>query len=284
MAADVRRIIDTHVHLNTAEAISYLLPGYVEHTKKTLKIDMGKPIPLEDQVAEMRELNIIGWLLAAEAETTGAAFTQNPTKMIADAVHRYPDVFVGFASVDPNRGKAAEKDLRFWFNDGMKGLKLLPYMQCLYPNDPKTFPLLELCLEYNVPVVYHLGHCQPVPGFSKYGQPILLDDVAQKYPDLTIMGAHGGFPWMNEMYSVCWKHPNVYCDFADWNPRYLPDYFVKWMDGPLRHKVTFGTGGPVFPQRRSLEEVYKLPIRDETKEAVLYGNAERIHEKHHLPL
>lgn len=285
---DIKRVIDTHVHFNTEEITGLYTDQYIDFGKRRFGIDPREVIPIEKQVEEMRRLKIIGWLVGTDVEmgpTIGTSFFKEPVRMTElqlGFAKKYPDVFVPLGGPDPNKGRLAEEQFRDWLERGLKGLKIVGYMHLVYPNDPKLFPLLELCLEYNVPVVYHLGHSAPPNTFSKYGQPILIDDVANRYPDLTIIGAHGGFPWWDEMYSVCWKHENVYCDFADWLPRYLSPTFIKYMDGPISDKVFFGTGYPGFPFEKVIKDFLTLPIRDENKEKILYKNAMKIMKKHKM--
>ena len=45
---------------------------------------------------------------------------------------------------------------------------------------------------------------------SACGKPILLDDIAIWFPELELVGAHTGWPWVEELIAMAWKHPNVY--------------------------------------------------------------------------
>ena len=51
-----------------------------------------------------------------------------------------------------------------------------------------------------------------------YGRPIYLDEVACDFPDLIIVANHGGWPWVNEMIAVAWKHPNVFIEMGGISP------------------------------------------------------------------
>jgi predicted TIM-barrel fold metal-dependent hydrolase len=165
-----------------------------------------------------------------------------PNELISDMVKAHPDRFYGVAAVDPNKGVLAVRELEVALRDlGLKGLKVLPNRAEMYPNDKRLYPFYEKCLEYDVPVWVHIGyHPQPLTP-SKYSDPMTLDDVAIDFPDLTIIGNHIGFPYTEVMIANCLKHQNVYVDTAAWSPKGLPDIFIKYMNGPLRYKVLYGT-------------------------------------------
>jgi predicted TIM-barrel fold metal-dependent hydrolase len=51
-------------------------------------------------------------------------------------VQRYPEQFMGFASVDPWKGKLAVQELERSVKElGLRGLKLHPTTQAFFPND-----------------------------------------------------------------------------------------------------------------------------------------------------
>ena len=48
----------------------------------------------------------------------------------------------------------------------------------------------------------------------KYSLPILIDEVAQAFPDLKFIMAHMAHPWQRDCAVVLRKHPNVYADVS----------------------------------------------------------------------
>jgi len=179
-------------------------------------------------------------------------------EIYAQAVERHPGRLVAFAGVDPRRPQAAkflEKAVREW---GMKGLKLVPVVG-FYPNDNRCYLLYQKCVELEIPVIIHTGP-EAVPGYSKYGQPVLLDEVANDFPDLKIIMAHAGLCWWEEAATIASNKPNVYLDVSWWQPRFLVDPVTQFyrplrsmisMAGPS--KVLFGSDWPVFRQMRKLD-------------------------------
>jgi hypothetical protein len=49
-----------------------------------------------------------------------------------------------------------------------------------------------------------------------------IDEVALKFPSLSIICGHIGYPWTQEMIGVAWKHANVYIDTSAYLPKYYP--------------------------------------------------------------
>ena len=99
----------------------------------------------------------------------------------------------------------------------MKGVKLNPHAG-FYPNDERLYPVYEKATELGVPVMFHSGVKSPTEGTRvKYCQPIYLDDVTVDFPDMTIIIAHAGYPWVEETILVGLYSPNVYVDISTLN-------------------------------------------------------------------
>ena len=78
----------------------------------------------------------------------------------------------------------------------------------------------------------------------KYGNPMLLDDVAVDFPDLPIVLAHPSFPWQDEALSVCLHKPQVYIDLSGWAPKYFPPILVQYANGQLQRESALRLGLP----------------------------------------
>ncbi len=158
---------------------------------------------------------------------------------------QYPERLIGFASVDPMSPKAPEILEQAVVDLGLKGLKLHPPLQDFFPNDEAVFGVYQKALDLNIPVVFHVG-TTPFGNRCKLAQadPLLIDEVANCFPDLRIMLTHLGTLWHNHAFMVVEKHPNVYIDTAAYLyeiPKILDMNLVKRL-GP--HKIIFGTDYP----------------------------------------
>src|SRR5438105_13285712 len=103
------RAVDFHVHLPTIEFMQVTLGPYAQAAERFFRTEV-KLKDIEQIAADYVELDMIGVLLAWDAETaTGLPPLGND--YIAAIVQRYPQQFIGFASVDPHKGKAAIKKI-----------------------------------------------------------------------------------------------------------------------------------------------------------------------------
>ncbi len=116
------RAIDMHVHPGTRE---YLVEGGGKYMADALRYfhKHDAPVSIEDMARDYRAADMIAVLLAWDTEThTGLPPVTND--YVADVVKRYPDTFIGFASVDPWKGRIAIKELeRAVRTLGLRGLK-----------------------------------------------------------------------------------------------------------------------------------------------------------------
>src|SRR5262245_22985811 len=91
----------------------------------------------QDMFETYKSLDLMAVIFAIDAEThSGDRFVGND--YVAGVVEKYPDRFIGFASVDPWKGQAALKELERAVKElGLRGLKLHPTSQAFFPNDER---------------------------------------------------------------------------------------------------------------------------------------------------
>lgn len=96
------------------------------------------------------------------------------------------------------------------------GIKLYPGYQHFYVFDSRIDPIANLCMKYDKPLVVHSGDVNDDSGEAilKYTHPIYIDDLAMKFPELKIVIAHFGFPYLLECANVVSKNKNVYTDIS----------------------------------------------------------------------
>jgi predicted TIM-barrel fold metal-dependent hydrolase len=151
-------------------------------------------------------------LLALDAP---AHNTHIPNEYVAGIVQEFPEKFIGFASVDPHKGKHAADELEYAYKVlGMRGLKLGGIYQMYHPADPIAFPVYAKAQELGMPIVFHQAWTRMREAPMKWMHPELLDDVALAFPDLRIILAHIGIPWQVEALHLAAKQPNVYVDIS----------------------------------------------------------------------
>jgi predicted TIM-barrel fold metal-dependent hydrolase len=98
--------------------------------------------------------------------------------------------------------------------------------------------------------------------------------VALDFPSLRVIGSHTGWPWVEEMIAMAWKHENVYVDISGYHPRYLDKAIVDFMNTRGRNKTLFGTNGWAYDM--ILPAFEQLGLKEESKRLVLRENAMRV--------
>ena len=275
--------IDVHVHVHADQHGHLALDD--ELNAAAAKYFKGDPYDptVPDIAADYRDLKIAAVIFTVDAE----AATGQPTlsnEEIAEAAAEHPDVLIPFGSIDPARGAAGIRAARRLVTEhDVRGFKFHPSLQNFEPNDRRVYSLYEELQGLGVPALFHTGQTgigSGLPGGRgiklRYSDPMLLDDVAADFPELTIIMAHPSVPWQEEALSVATHKPNVYIDLSGWSPKYFPPILVRYANTLLKHKMLFGSDWPVITPDRWLADFESLDIRDEVRPLILKENARRL--------
>jgi len=239
---------------------------------------------VHEMAAYYRERKMMAVIFTVDTYTVSGDDPLPSNEEIAELAAEHTDTVIPFASVDPGRGKAGVKMLhRLVGEHAMRGLKLHPNAQEFYPNDRRVYPLYAAAEELQVPVLIHSGHTgvgagEPGGGGVrlKYSNPMLVDDVAVDFPELTIILAHPSFPWQDEALSVARHKPKVHIDLSGWSPKYFPPSLVQHANSVLQDKVLFGSDYPLITPDRWLADFATLDIKPAVVPKILKDNAARL--------
>lgn len=279
-------IIDFHVHLSRPE---HEHPWVMEWLRANFHGDLEA---LVEQVltpggirSYLQEHGIDYAVGLAEVSpiTTGWAGNEFVGQFCAEA-NAMPDPNSGprgrlipFASINPFVVTDLVAELERLVNEyGFLGIKVYPPYQHHYPNDARMYPLYAKVQELGLPMLVHTGSSVFKGARIKYGDPLLLDDVAIDFPDLVILMAHSGRPfWYNRAYWMARRHDNVYMEVSGLPGKKLIDYFPRLEE--IAHKVVYGSDWPGNPDmQRNVIAIQNLPISDQVKQAILHDNAAKI--------
>ena len=255
-------ILDVHLHIWAREMYGkkYMISKSEEFYKK-LNYPLDATVDMLTQALDVAEARLgrpyHGWVQTIDhgielgMETTIAQLNDYTAESVArDRKKR----LLGFAGIDPRRGEEAVLEVeRCMLKKGLRGLKLYPPFG-FYPNESVAYPIYEKIVELQkelritLPVLFHQGVA--VCG-SKYCRPIYLDDVATNFgPDLKIIAAHAGVPWIDEMLWITAVHSNLYFDIgcvADlmglW-PEYYAHVLGKAKRAGITERVLFASDWP----------------------------------------
>ena len=196
---------------------------------------------------------------------------------VAAMVAAAPEQYSGIACVNLHSPMEAVRELRRCVKTlGFKGIRILPWLWQLPPDDRRYYPIYAECIELGVPFCLQVGHAGPLMA-SEPGRPIpYLDNVAAEFPELTIVGGHIGYPWTTEMISLATKYNNVYIDTSAYKPKRYPAELVNYMKNHGKRKVLFGSNFPMIMPGACLAELDQLGLDDETTRLFLHDNAARV--------
>ena len=274
------RAFDTHAHQPTSEFLhdagGEMMRDAADRFGADLETDTYENMIEEYYAAGVGRAVLLGW----DAETN----TGNPpvpNEYVAEIRDAYPDFFVGFGSVDPLKDDCVEEAIRCVEDLDLSGFKFQQIAQGFDPSDPEHEELFAAIEDLDVPVVFHggnstLGACAPGGrGLKiKYGNPMLIDDVAADHPDLQILIAHPAYPWEKEQLAICQQKGNVYMDLSGWMPRYIDDQVLHYAKTLLSEKVMFGTDYPMLEPGPWLEQFGDLDFPPAVQRKILWENAE----------
>lgn len=204
-----------------------------------------------------------------------ARFAMDMTEHIAELTTRFPGRIYGLADYDPFHITTSLKKLEADVKERQyKGVYVHIYGYDMALTDRRLYPLYAKSEELGIPVSMQVGHVlEAMP--SEHGRPMQLDRIACDFPDLTLVGTHTGYPWVDEMIAVATKWPNVYINVSAWLPKYFDPKLTRYLGSRSGcQKVLFGTNG--LDWARYLSEFDKLNLPPDRLEKILRSTPRRV--------
>jgi uncharacterized protein len=277
---DEPRAIDVHAHQPTSEFLHDAGGQMMQDAADRFGADLETDT-YDNMIAEYREAGVGRAVLLGWDAETNTGNPPVPNDYVADVRDEYPEFFIGFGSVDPLKDDCVEEAIRCVDDLDLSGFKFQQIAQGFDPSDPAHDELWATIEKLGVPIVFHggnstLGACSPGGrGLKiKYGNPMLIDDVAAEHPDLQILIAHPAYPWEKEQLAICQQKGNVYMDLSGWMPRYIDDQVLHYAKTLLADKVMFGTDYPMIEPGPWLEQFGELAFDEAIQCKLLWENAE----------
>jgi predicted TIM-barrel fold metal-dependent hydrolase len=187
------------------------------------------------------------WLMVLRE--TSSAETLKTTLKISE---QYGDFFKVFGFLDYQQPPEHIQEL---FELGCVGLKSIlpekPY------DDPAYFEHYRIAEKLGLPITFHTG----VIGSSPYTptdvnrgprnmQPSMLMTICNTFPELTVINAHPGFPWTEDVIGCLRYTKNYYVDISGGHSLpYLKSWIWDFLEGqsiqgtPFTDKILLGVDG-----------------------------------------
>jgi len=204
---------------------------------------------------------------------------------IAVLLRTYPERFLGLARLSCLQGMRGVRELEHRVRqEGFQALGVSALVDCLPASDRRYYPLYAKAAELGIPVRIYSSMNYATDRPYDLGHPRHLDQVAMDFPELTLIGGLGGWPWVNEMVALVRRHPNLHVDTSAHRAKYLGqpgsgwEMLMQFGNTLIQDKVLIGISAGLVgqPYETLIQEYLTLPLKDSVKEKWLYHNAARI--------
>lgn len=176
--------------------------------------------------------------------SSGSSIDAN--KELARYVKQY-NKMTGFGVFDPVNEKVAVKSVKNATLDlGLSGVVLYCARQGFHPAHSRAMRFYEAAEQLGLPIFFHNSSSMRSESVLEYARPLLIDEIARKFPSLKIIIGAMGAPFFNETICMVGKHENVYADLTVTPHRSWEVYniVIGAYEAGVMDKLIFGSGFP----------------------------------------
>lgn len=183
------------------------------------------------------------------------------------------------ANINPHVHHPAADELERQLALGAVALKIHPVHGGFPANARELYPVYWLCQQHDIPVVFHVGTSNFPGASNRFADPLFVEDVANDFPEMTIVLAHGGRGWWYDAAAFMTRmRDHVWIDISGLPPSRLPDYYRGQDLELLAQKFVFGSDWPGCPGiRANAAAVMQLGFDRTTLELIFFRNAASIY-------
>ena len=214
------------------------------------------------------------------------AGVHTPNSFVAGFCAKLQTPTIAFSALDP-----LDKDWRDQLEEalelGFKGVKLYPVLSLFDPLSHDFDDFYRFSVKHSLVLLWHMGATPSPQGSLALSQPLIIEEVARRHPDLKQVMAHMGHPWQRDANTVLRKHPNVYADVsASWS-RPMDGFLalVHAQEWGVVNKLLFGSDYPLWEPALAIAKFKELAqlragnlpfVHEETIESILHRDTLRV--------
>jgi predicted TIM-barrel fold metal-dependent hydrolase len=204
---------------------------------------------------------------------------------VAELLRDHPSRFIGLARISGLQGMRGVREHEHRVREQkFQALGVSALVDGIPASDRRYYPLYAKAVELDIPVRIYSSMNYATDRPYDLGHPRHLDQVAIDFPELTIIGGLGGWPWVNEMVALVRRHPKLHLDTSAHRAKYLGqrgsgwEMLMQFGNTLIQDKVLVGLSAGLVsqPHETLIQEYLALPLKDTVKEKWLYGNAARV--------
>ncbi|MBN2308301.1 MAG: amidohydrolase family protein [Candidatus Hydrogenedentes bacterium] len=185
--------------------------------------------------------------------------------VVAEAVARYPERFVGFTGLNPHRGERAMlEELERGARLGLRGIKLIAH----YQGYPEEGPLIDIACQWaheRKQIILH----------HHWGSPEHVERLVSTYPGACFITGHATRAYADVMQ----RHPNLFVCSC---PLHEPNDCENMVAAIGADRLLFGSDLQDLPVAWGLGPILSARLTREEKGLILGGNLRRILDAYSL--
>ncbi len=247
-------IVDTHCHLwNDLNQLGAEVAKKIRASTTQPWDRLDTSPQAFEQAIELVHYVIIHGL---ESQATGASV---PPQQIAQSVAQQPNKALGFVGIDPMAtgflGRIDQaQDL------GLVGVTISPAIGGYHPTHSRAMRLYDRCQERGLPVLIHPAIELESSARMEYLQPFWYDEVAHTFPQLRLVIAGMGLPWVEQTLMLIGKHEHCYADLSGLTAQPWQLYNVlllAYQQGAM-DRLLLGSDFPFNTPKAAIHNIYSV--------------------------
>lgn len=211
------------------------------------------------------------------------AGVRTPNAFVADFVSEMQTPAIPFCSIDP-----LDADWRDQLAEavelGFQGVKLYPVLSLFDPLAPEFDEFYTTLQSNGMVALWHMGATPSPIGRLAVSQPMVIDEVARRHPELTQVMAHMGHPWQRDTNVVLRKNRRVFADVSGVPSRPMDAFFalVGAQEWGTVDKLVFGSDYPLWTPAQAIANLRSIAqfragnlpfVTDDTVEQIIHCDA-----------
>ncbi len=168
---------------------------------------------------------------------------------------------------------------KFAINGPLKGIYLEPGRAKVTTqvNDPKLYPLYEVCSQKGLVVALMTGGNNS-PNLIRTTDHEAVADIAAAFPKVKFYMAHGGWPQVQKILGIAYWYPNIYLAGDMYMFGGVPGAreYIDAMNGYLQDRFLFGSAYPLLPFKETVGRYAAMIPNKDIYKKVMYQNASQL--------
>ena len=261
----MQKIINSHCHIYPEKIADKAVVGI----KNFYDLNMSLNGTVDGLIEDGNKVGVVHYLVHSVATTPKQVKSIN--EFISYEVKAHPDLFTGFGTLHPDSDDI-QSDFDYLVELDLKGVKLHPDFQRFALNEEKAFEIGKIIDEADLPVLIHCGDFR-----YNYSNPEQLKPFLEKFPNLTVIGAHfAGWSVWEEATKKLASFKNLYVDLSSSLYALSPETALNLIHTYGSDRVLWGTDYPMWDCVSEMEYFNKLNLNDSERKQILFDNASKL--------